>query len=77
MLHHKLEYVNKHQSCELDRVREKLEKCCQELIESRAHKLEESRKDSGTNVSAKGKATAAEQDLKLVKRRRVYILWFS
>lgn len=66
-LHRRLEYVNKHQNCELEQVKTKVECYRQELVESRARRVElDSReKDNANNMAVKLKGT--EQELKMVR----------
>ena len=64
-LHCRLEYVNCHQNCELEQLREKLESCRQELIESRAQQSAADRREE-KNSEEVAKCRVAERDLKMV-----------
>lgn len=66
-LHCRLEHVNNHQNCQLKELRQKLETCRRELVESRAQRLgTESKGDEGvSDVVAKHRAV--EHDLKMVR----------
>lgn len=70
-LHHKLEYVNRHKSCELEEVQKKLKRCNQELIECRAQRKAEchSSSEEGGNVNSLAtRLKTTEQELKMVKK---------
>ena len=72
-LHRKLEYVNKHQNCEIEQIQNKLTSCRQELIESRALKMAETCKETDCAHELTAKLKATEQDLKMVWKKKSFM----
>ncbi len=63
-LHHRLEYVNQHQKCEINQLQNQVDTCHQELVYLRAH----SHGDTITKTDNKNvvKLRSMEHELKMV-----------
>lgn len=67
VLHRRLEYVNVHQNCEMKQLQEKLESCRQELVKSRAERLEVDGEAENKSSDVEVKHKALEHELKMVR----------